>query len=155
VVATVALYCVAPGYALLGVVLLVVSNFAYSIGEAFIASFLPELGPPQDLGKISGFGWAMGYVGGMCSAVFVLLFLGEVSAENFHRIRWVGPWAGFFFLVAAIPTFVWLRERGRPQPLPAGRSYLRHRFGSGARHPGPYRPPPGPGGCCWLRCFLP
>lgn len=124
VVATVALYCVAPGYALLGVVLLVVSNFAYSIGEAFIASFLPELGPPQDLGKISGFGWAMGYVGGMCSAVFVLLFLGEVSAENFQRIRWVGPWAGFFFLVAAIPTFVWLRERGRPQPLPAGRSYL-------------------------------
>lgn len=124
VVATAALYFVAPGYALLGVLLLIVSNFAYSIGEAFIASFLPELGPPEDLGKISGFGWALGYVGGMASAVFVLLVLGEVSAENFERIRWVGPWAAAFFLVAAIPTFLWLRERGRPRPLPAGTGYL-------------------------------
>jgi MFS transporter, UMF1 family len=124
VVATAALYFVAPGYALLGVLLLIVSNFAYSIGEAFIASFLPDLGPPEDLGKISGFGWALGYVGGMFSAVFVLLFLGEVSAENFERIRWVGPWAAAFFLFAAIPTFVWVREPGTPQALPAGTSYV-------------------------------
>ena len=125
VVATAALYFVAPGYALLGVLLLIVSNFAYSIGEAFIASFLPELGSPEDLGKISGFGWALGYVGGMVSAVFVLLVLGEVSADNFERIRWVGPWAAAFFLVAAIPTFLWVRERGKPQLLPAGTSMVR------------------------------
>ena len=124
VFATAALYFVAPGYALLGVVLLILSNFAFSINEAFIASFLPDLGPPQDLGKISGFGWALGYVGGMVSAVFVLLVLGEVSLANFDRIRWVGPWAGFFVFVAALPTFIWLRERGTARPLPAGRTYL-------------------------------
>jgi UMF1 family MFS transporter len=125
VIATAALYFVAPGYAMLGVALLVISNFAYSIGESFIASFLPGLGPPEDLGKISGFGWALGYVGGMASAVFVLLMLGEVSAENFERIRWVGPWAAAFFLVAAIPTFLWVRERGRARVLPEGTGYLR------------------------------
>ncbi len=124
VFATAALYFVAPGYALLGVVLLILSNFAFSINEAFIASFLPDLGPPEDLGKISGFGWALGYVGGMVSAVFVLLVLGEVSLANFDRIRWVGPWAGFFVFLAALPTFIWLRERGKARPLPAGRSYL-------------------------------
>jgi MFS transporter, UMF1 family len=124
VVATAALYFVAPGYALLGVLLLIVSNFAYSIGEAFIASFLPDLGPPEDLGKISGFGWSLGYIGGMVSAVFVLLVLGEVSAENFDRIRWVGPWAAAFFLFAAIPTFAWVRERGTPRPLPPGKGYV-------------------------------
>lgn len=128
VVATAALYFVAPGYALLGVLLLIVSNFAYSIGEAFIASFLPDLGPPEDLGKISGFGWALGYIGGMVSAAFVLLFLGEVSLENFDRIRWVGPWAAVFFLVAAIPTFLWVREPGEPRTLPIGVSYLRVGF---------------------------
>jgi UMF1 family MFS transporter len=125
VVATAALYFVAPGYALLGVLLLIISNFAYSIGEAFIASFLPGLGPPEDLGKISGFGWALGYVGGMVSAVFVLLVLGDVSAENFERIRWVGPWAAAFFLVAAIPTFLWVRERGRARALPPGTGIMR------------------------------
>lgn len=60
----------------------------------------------------------------MASAVFVLLVLGEVSAENFERIRWVGPWAAAFFLVAAIPTFIWVRERGTPQQLPPGRGYV-------------------------------
>jgi MFS transporter, UMF1 family len=124
VTATTLLWFVAPGYIALGVLLLVVSNFAYAVGESFIASFLPGLGPPEDLGKISGFGWALGYVGGLVSAGFVLVFLGEVSLENFHRIRWVGPFAAGFFLLAAIPTFVWVRERGVSQMLPPGRSYL-------------------------------
>src|SRR5690554_3238653 len=125
VATTAMLYFVAPGYVVLGLALIVVSNYAYSMGESFIASFLPGLGPPEDLGKISGFGWGLGYIGGLISAIFVLLALGEVSAENFERIRWVGPWAAFFFLVAAIPTFLWLRERGRRQPLPAGLTYWR------------------------------
>lgn len=124
VVTTAALYFVAPGYAMLGVLLLIISNFGYSIGESFIASFLPGLGPPEDLGRISGFGWALGYIGGMASAVFVLLVLGEVSAENFQRIRWVGPWAAGFFLVAAIPTFLWVKERGKPQLRPPGTGYI-------------------------------
>jgi MFS transporter, UMF1 family len=125
VITTSLLYFVAPGYAMLGVLLIIISNFAYSLSDTFLASFLPDLGPPEDLGKISGFGWALGYVGGMASSVFVLLVLGDVSAENFDRIRWVGPWAAFFFLVAAIPTFLWVRERGTPRPLPGGQSYVR------------------------------
>ena len=124
-VTTAALYWAAPGLVWLGMLLLVLSNFAFSIGESFIASFLPSLGPPGDLGKISGFGWGLGYIGGLLSTLFVLLVLGEVSAENFEHIRWVGPWTAVFFLVAAIPTFLWLREPGRPSPLPPDVGYLR------------------------------
>jgi MFS transporter, UMF1 family len=122
---TALLYFVAPGYAALGVLLLILSNFAYSIGESFIASFLPQLGPPRALGRISGFGWALGYVGGLVSAALALLLLGEVSAENFDRIRWVGPLAAGFFLLAAIPTFVWLRERTTAKGALPARDYLR------------------------------
>jgi len=117
VVATALLYFVEPGYIWLGMLLIIVSNYAYSMGESFIAAFLPELGPPEFLGKISGFGWALGYIGGLCAAGFTLMVLGEASAENFERIRWVGPFAAGFFLLAAIPTFVWLKERGQPQPV--------------------------------------
>ena len=124
VVTTSMLYFVAPGYIVLGMALIILSNFAYAIGENFIASFLPDLGPPEDLGKISGFGWALGYVGGLFAAGFTLAFLGAATAENFDRIRWVGPFAGVFFLLAAIPTFLWVRERGRPRPLPPGESYV-------------------------------
>jgi MFS transporter, UMF1 family len=124
IIATAALYMVAPGYILLALLLLIVSNFAYAVGEAFIASFLPSLGPPEDQGKISGFGWALGYVGGLFAAGFTLVFLGEVSEENFERIRWVGPFAAGFFLLAAIPTFLWVREPGVASSLPAGKNYL-------------------------------
>lgn len=116
VATTAMLYFVAPGYVVLGLLLIVVSNYAYSMGESFIAAFLPDLGPPEDLGKISGFGWALGYVGGLFAAGFTLVALGEATAENFERIRWVGPFAAAFFLVTAIPTFLWVKERGTPQP---------------------------------------
>lgn len=125
VITTALLYFVAPGYAALGVLLLILSNFAFSIGESFISSFLPELGPPRSLGKISGFGWGLGYIGGLVAAAFALGLLGEVSLENFQRIRWVGPLAAVFVLVACIPTFVWLRERGVAKAQLPAREYLR------------------------------
>ncbi len=118
------LYFVEPGLVVLGVILIIISNFAYSIGENFIASFLPSLGPPDDLGKISGFGWALGYIGGLASAGFVILYLGDPSAENFDRIRWVGPWAALFFMMAAIPTFAWVREPGARKELPEGETFI-------------------------------
>ncbi len=124
VITTALLYFVAPSYVVPAMVLLIISNYAYSIGESFIASFLSDLGKPEDLGKISGFGWALGYVGGLVATAVALLFLGEVSLENFARIRWVGPFAGVFFLIAAIPTFVWLKERGRGRRLARLRQYL-------------------------------
>jgi MFS transporter, UMF1 family len=124
VIATAMLYFVAPGYVLLGMVLLIISNYGYAVGEAFIASFLPDLGRPEDLGKISGFGWALGYVGGLTAAIFALMFLGEVSHENYARIRWVGPFVAGFFLVSALPTFLWVKERGRPRRLKRSGSYL-------------------------------
>ena len=124
VITTSLLYLVAPGYILLGMLLLIISNYAYSVGESFIASFLTDLGKPEDLGKISGFGWALGYVGGLTATAVALLFLGEVSLENFERIRWVGPFAGVFFMIAAIPTFLLLKERGRSRRLSSPRKYL-------------------------------
>jgi len=121
---TILLYFVEPGMVVLGVILIIVSNFAYATGESFIAAFLPSLGPPKDLGKISGFGWALGYVGGLLAAGFVIVFLGDATAENFDRIRWVGPFAALFFMLAAIPTFIWLKEPTKRRELPEGESFV-------------------------------
>ncbi len=124
VAATAALYAVEPGQVALGFTLIALSSYAYCLGEAFIAGFLPDIAAPHEMGRVSGLGWSLGYLGGLCATAFTVLVLGEVSAENFDRIRWVGPFAAAFFLVCAIPTFLWLRERGRAQPLPEGRGYL-------------------------------
>lgn len=121
---TTLLYFVQPGLVVPAVLLIIISNFAYAIGENFIAAFLPSLGPPADLGKISGFGWALGYVGGLFSAGFVILFLGDPTADNYERIRWVGPFAAAFFMIAAIPTFLWVKEPGARKSLPKGESFV-------------------------------
>jgi len=142
VLSTAALYFVEPGMIVLGMILLVLSNFAYAIGENFIASFLPSLGPADALGKISGFGWALGYVGGLLSAGFVIFFLGDATFENFERIRWVGPFAALFFLLAAIPTFIWLREPGVAERLSPGETFTSigfQRLGKTLEEIGDYR----------------
>ncbi|NDY95265.1 MFS transporter [Wenzhouxiangella limi] len=128
VVTTALLWFIEPGWIVPAMILIVLSNFSYAIGEAFIASFLPGLGPKRDLGWISGLGWGLGYIGGLVSTIFALAFLGEVSAENYERVRLVGPFAAVFFLLTAIPTFAFVRERGRRRTLPEHQGLLKTGF---------------------------
>lgn len=126
VIATSALYFVHPGDILLGMLLIVLSNICFSYCESFVSSFLPGLGPPEDLGKISGYAWGLGYIGGLISTSIVIfgLHTDEYTIDNFHNLRLVGPITGLFFLIAAIPTFLWVKERIAPRPLPKNENYL-------------------------------
>jgi MFS transporter, UMF1 family len=124
VVTTALLWFVEPGWIVTAMVLVILSNFAYAIGEGFIASFLPGLGPREDLGWISGLGWGLGYIGGLASTIFALAILGEVSEDNYENVRLVGPFAAAFFLLAAIPTFLWVRDRGRRRSLEPGQTLV-------------------------------
>jgi UMF1 family MFS transporter len=112
VAATAALYFVRPGNVILGMLLIVLSNIGFSYSESFVSSFLPGLGPPKDLGKISGYAWGLGYFGGLMSTAIVIFGLGAgvYTLENFTRLRMVGPATALFFLIAAIPTFLWVKE---------------------------------------------
>lgn len=140
--ATAALVFAQPGYIVVAMALVIVSNWGFSIGESFVASFLPDLGPPESLGRISGLGWGLGYVGGLLSAAIVLFGLGPATLENWPRLQWIGPITAGFFLLAAIPTFVLLRDRGTPRPPPPGVSLVAVGFrqiGSTAREAGRFR----------------
>ncbi|WP_208595964.1 MFS transporter [Desulfonatronovibrio hydrogenovorans] len=125
IISTACLYFIMPGMIVLGMALIIISNFAYSMGEPFIAGFLPELGPPESLGKISGFGWALGYVGGLFSTGIVLLGLGGITESNFDNLRLTGPLAAIFFMLGAVPTFLWLKERRTAQKLNKPIAYIR------------------------------
>jgi UMF1 family MFS transporter len=124
VVATAFLYFVSPAHIVLAMVLVIVSNYGFAVGESFTSSFLPDLGPTEELGKISGFAWGLGYVGGIACTALVLGVVGDQTLENFDRVRLVGPITAVFFLVAAIPTFMFLRERGTAKVLPPGETLL-------------------------------
>ncbi|MEZ4239967.1 MAG: MFS transporter [Myxococcota bacterium] len=119
VLATAALGLTGPGTVALAMIAVVVSNYGFSVGESFVAAFLPDLGPPERLGRISGMAWGLGYLGGLGSTLLVLGGLGVVTPDN-PLVRWAGPITALWFAVAAIPTFLWVRDRAAPKPLPPG-----------------------------------
>src|SRR5262249_1606382 len=96
--------------------LFVISNVFYSSGENIVAAFLPEIATPEKMGRVSGLGWSLGYMGGLASIVACL----PVSDSN---AKVVGVVALFFFL-GGLPTFLLLKERAKRQPLPQGRTYI-------------------------------
>lgn len=132
VIATGALALVGPGDVWLAAVLIVISNTFYAAGENLIAAFLPELAPPEELGKLSGYGWAWGYVGGLVALGLCLLFLdysegiGMATAE---AVPFTALIVAGLFALASLPTFLWLRERRRNAPLGGVRAYVRVGFG--------------------------
>ncbi|NLD37244.1 MAG: MFS transporter [Desulfatiglans sp.] len=122
---TAALYFVRPGLIIPCMILIIISNIGFSYSEAFVSSFLPGLGSPEDMGKISGFAWGLGYFGGLASTAIVIFIIhaGVYTIDNYANLRMVGPVTALFFLVTAIPTFLWVKERTRPKVLPDGETY--------------------------------
>ncbi len=124
VIATFLLYYVDPGYIWLGFVLVALSNFFFASGENFAASFLPFLGEKEDLGKISGYAWGIGYFGGIGSVVLATT-LGDYTLENYENLKLVGPYTAVFFLIAAIPTFLLMKEPKLPKGIPSKVNYFK------------------------------
>lgn len=141
VVFTAALALVGPGDVALGVTLIILSNFFFGTGENLIAAFLPELANRDGLGRISGWGWSLGYLGGLLSLGVCLVYVtwaqgqGQGSAD-FVPITMLITAA--LFVVASLPTFLFLRERGK-ETAAAGVGTAFSRLWSTLRDFGQYR----------------
>ena len=123
VAATAALALVGPGELALGIVLLVVSNFFFGTGENLIAAFLPELAKGSTLGRVSGWGWALGYIGGLVSLGASLAYVTWAQGHGQSAAQYVPVTmciTALLFAVSSLPTFLFLRERAAPQKLPSG-----------------------------------
>ncbi len=117
VLGTLALAGAGPGTVVVALAALAVSNYFYCIGESLIAAFLPEIAARHALGRVSGWGWSVGYIGGMLTLGLSLLLVSRAEAGGAQAPQYV-PWvmvltAGIF-AVAAIPSLAWLRERTPP-----------------------------------------
>jgi len=119
--ATAALALVRPGMVTAAIALIVLSNAAFMLSETFCASFLPELATPATMGRISGLGWGIGYFGGLASVLLATRVViradpgadpaGYVAQNQLAMVA-----IGGFFLLAALPTFLLVRNRSRPAP---------------------------------------
>lgn len=110
--ATAMLYTAGPGMIAWAALLVVVSNFGFSLSENFIAAFLPHISTPKNIGKISGWSWGLGYLGGIGSIILcaAVVNVEEFTPATFDSLRWVGPLTAAFFVVFSLPTFMFVRE---------------------------------------------
>ncbi len=131
VVATALLAVTGPGTLALAVALLVISNFCFGTGENLVAAFLPELARGEALGRVSGWGWSLGYLGGLLTLGLCLAYVtwaqghGE-QAQQFVPVTMLITAATF--AAASLPTFLILRERARPVPPVPGENVARAAF---------------------------
>ncbi len=115
-----------PGQVALGMTLLIVATIAFSAGEILIAAFLPEIASPETMGRISGYGWSLGYFGGLLTLGTCLIYINWATGQGHEASQYVPVTliiTAVIFALSAAPTFMYLRERATPRELPPATSY--------------------------------
>src|SRR3546814_2422700 len=112
---------------LLALVLYVVAGFGCELAVVFYNAMLPDLAPPDRLGRLSGWGWGLGYFGGLACLALGLVFvqpdpspfgLDRASAEHVRIVAVVGA---AWFALFALPLLLFTPDRPSAD-LSAGRA---------------------------------
>jgi UMF1 family MFS transporter len=130
IVASGLLYLVAPdpSYALLGLVLVVIANTAFEVGIVFYNALLPSVAPDRWLGRISGWGWGLGYAGGLGGLVIALFLFVQADPPPFgldpdpdslEHIRATCLLVAVWYAAFAWPLFIWVPDRAPDDPREA------------------------------------
>ncbi len=115
---TAALACIGRGDVATAVALIVLSNFFFGSGENLIAAFLPEIAEGEALGRVSGWGWSLGYFGGLVALGICLAYVTHAQGQGATAAEFVPVTmliTAAIFAFASLPTFLFLRERAQPQ----------------------------------------
>jgi UMF1 family MFS transporter len=114
-----------PGDVALALTFFVLSNVAFELSQVFYNSYLPEVAAPARIGRVSGYGWALGYLGGLLAmAVALFVFIQPdvppfgLSKESGAHVRATTVLVGVWFAVLSLPMFLWVKEPPRPVRAP-------------------------------------
>lgn len=108
--------------------LVVVANVGYELSAVFYNAMLTHIAPKHLIGRVSGWGWGIGYLGGLGAlalALFGLVGVSEmepwfgVSGMDSANVRATGPLTALWFLVFMIPMLIWTHDVER-RPMPVG-----------------------------------
>ena len=117
------LFFVQKGEVLLGMFFFIMAEIGYRAGQVFYNSLLTEVAEPHEIGRVSANGWAVGSAGGILCLILVLPFIVMIKGTDLP-VRGAFVFTAIFFIISALPTFLWVKEKGERKPLPDGKNYL-------------------------------
>ena len=121
VLTTALLVFVKEGDIWLGIILFALSNIGFNGGITFYNAYLKDISRQENIGRISGYGFALGYLGGLFSLMAVFpLVQGGFAEHNLGSYRLSFPVAAAFFLLFSIPSFYYLRKGALREDKPPG-----------------------------------
>jgi UMF1 family MFS transporter len=105
-------------------VCVVIATVGFEVGLLFYNAMLPNVAPANMLGRVSGWGWALGYLGGLISLIVALFVLVQAETPPFgldkdsaEHVRATAPLVAIWFTVFALPLFFMVKEDGGGVPL--------------------------------------
>tara|TARA_B100000579_G_scaffold123007_1_gene99044 strand:+ start:36728 stop:38035 length:1308 start_codon:yes stop_codon:yes gene_type:complete len=123
ILATVGLYFFEPGQnfiigaseihvSIIALIVFVIANIGFEFGTVFCNSYLSDLSTNKNIGKISGYAWGLGFIGGLFSLALSLALF-DVS-NNLDHVRYINLLVALWFFIFSVPTFLYLKDR-RPE----------------------------------------
>ncbi len=98
------LFFIGVGDVFWGITIFIFANVGFEAGLVFYDAFLPEITQPKNYGRVSGYGFAMGYLGSLATLAIIYPFIqSDMIKESF-------PIAALFFLAFSLPLFIYLKD---------------------------------------------
>lgn len=124
--ASAALFFPQQGQVYFALTIFVIANVSFEMANVFYNAFLPDIAPLEKIGRISGYGWALGYAGGLLCMVVGLVFLVQpdpplfgLDADSSQQIRATNLLVAAWFALFSIPMFLVVKDRKVENPQSA------------------------------------
>lgn len=103
----------APSSVFFTLACVVAATVGYEVAQVFYNSFLPVLAPKAYLGRISGWGWGSGYLGGIAALTITLISFVQANhawldTKTAEQVRICGPFVAVWYAFFALPLFLWV-----------------------------------------------
>ncbi len=119
------LYFTSEGMLIRGMLLFIGANFFYQTSMLFYNAFLPEIATRKNTGTISGLGFAMGYLGGLFTLLMIYHLIKDgMEIDNLPNIRLTFLLVSAFFLIFAMPSFIFLKDLSSKKVKIAKTAYI-------------------------------
>jgi len=118
IIGSVLLWYPIEGQVVFALTAFIIGNVGFEMGGVFCNAYLPEIAPKEKIGRVSGYGWSFGYVGGLIALIIGYFYFvnPEIPIFNLDKIthehiRGTNIMVAVWFAVFSIPTFLFVHQK--------------------------------------------